>query len=171
MSKEREIRDAIRAICGGVGRGLYLVCEVTAVDGDCCTVKLEGGLELTEVRLTAVSDGEEGKWLASPKVGSKVLVTDLDGGALSSLAVVGYTHIERLDATVKQIELNGGENGGLVNVGKLKEWMQNVEGDLATLQGLLASSPIAGNGAPAAISFTPKTKSVSTSIEDDKITH
>ena len=49
--------------------------------------------------------------------------------------------------------------------------MQNVESDIATLQALLESSPIAGNGAPAAIQFTPSTQSVANDIEDSKITH
>ena len=178
MNRVQDIKEAIRQISGAKGgSGLILVGEVKSVEGETCTVNV-GGLELDEVRLTAVNDGADGKLLLTPKEGSMVLMADLSGGNLRDLAVIGYTHIEKGEASFDQIaieadsiELNGGDNGGLVNIEKLKEWMQNVESDLATLQALLESSPIAGNGAPAAIAFTPKTKSVSAGIEDDRITH
>ena len=42
---------------------------------------------------------------------------------------------------------------------------------MQTLKKLLFTSPIAGNGATAAIEFNPQTKSVASDIEDTKITH
>lgn len=179
MNRVQDIKEAIRQISGGNrgGNGLFLVGKVKSVEGETCTVDV-AGLVLDEVRLTAVNDGTDGKLLLTPKADSMVLMADMSGGMLRDLAVIGYTHIEKGEASFDQIaieadsiELNGGENGGLVNIEKLKEWMQNVESDIATLQALLKSSPIAGNGAPAAIAFTPKTKSVSAGIEDARITH
>ena len=171
MGKIQDIKEAIRTIAGkGNGGGLLLVGEVKSVEGESCTVEV-AGLELDEVRLTAVNDGGEGKLLLTPKVGSMVLLADMSGGLLRDLAVVGYTNVERIEATCDSIELNGGDNGGLVNIEKLKEWMRNVESDMTTLKTLLQTSPIAGNGAPAAIAFTPQTKSVASDIEDTKITH
>ena len=171
MSKTQDIKEAIRAICGRGGGGrMYLVGEVADVEGDSCTVDV-GGLELTDVRLTAVNDGSEGKLKVIPAVGSTVLLADLSGGELRACIMYGYTAVERIEGTVEQIELNGGQNGGLVNIEQLKQWMGNVESDLATLKTLLQSSPIAGNGAPAAIVFNPRTQSVANSIEDITITH
>lgn len=171
MGKIQDIKEAIRTIAGkGNGGGLFLVGEVKSVEGESCTVEV-AGLELDEVRLTAVNDGADGKLLLTPKEGSMVLLADMSGGLLRDLAVVGYTNVERIEATCDSIELNGGDNGGLVNIEKLKEWMRNVESDMTTLKTLLQTSPIAGNGAPAAIAFTPQTKSVASDIEDTKITH
>lgn len=171
MGKIQDIKEAIRTIAGkGNGGGLFLVGEVKSVEGESCTVEV-AGLELDEVRLTAVNDGADGKLLLTPKEGSMVLLADMSGGLLRDLAVVGYTNVERIEATCDSIELNGGDNGGLVNIEKLKGWMRDVESDLKTLKTLLQTSPIAGNGAPAAIVFTPQTKSVANDIEDTKITH
>ena len=75
MGRAQDIKELIRAIAGQ-GDGLMFVGEVKSVDGDSCTVAV-GQLELTDVRLTAASDGEEGKLLLTPKEGSKVLVADL----------------------------------------------------------------------------------------------
>lgn len=171
MSRVQDIKDAIRAIAGrGRGGQLLLVGVVKTVDGESCTVDVSG-LELDEVRLTAANDGAEGKLLITPAEGSVVLLTDLSGGELRDIAVVGYTKVEKIEATCEQITLNGGKNGGLVNIEQLKQWMQNVESDFQTLKGLLQTSPIAGNGAPAAIVFNAKTQGVANDIEDDKITH
>lgn len=171
MSKTSDIKEAIRAIAnGGSGRQLLLVGTVKATDGETCTVDIQG-LEIDEVRLTAVNDGTSGKLLLTPATGSYVLMADLSGGELRDVAVVGYTQLESVETTCEQITLNGGSNGGLVNIEQLKNWMQSVEKDLQTLQTLLKSSPIAGNGAPAAIAFTPQTKSVASDIEDETITH
>lgn len=171
MNRANDIKAAIQAISrGGFGKQLQLVGKVKSVEGETCTVDV-AGLEIDEVRLTAVNDGGEGKLVVTPKVGSVVLMVDLSYGELRDVAVLAYTNVEKIEATVEQVELNGGENGGLVNIEQLKSWMGNVESDLTTLKTLLQSSPIAGNGAPAAIVFNPRTQSVANEIEDDKIRH
>ena len=121
MNRAQEIKELIRAIAGQDGMGgLVFVGKVKSVDGDSCTVSV-GALELTDVRLTAATDGEEGKMLLTPKEGSLVLVADLGQGTRRDLAVVGYTHIEKIEATCSQITLNGGNLGGLVKIEKLTE--------------------------------------------------
>lgn len=121
MNRAQEIKELIRAIAGQDGMGgLVFVGKVESVDGDSCTVSV-GALELTDVRLTAATDGEDGKMLLTPKEGSMVLVADLGQGTRRDLAVVGYTHIEKIEATCSQITLNGGDLGGLVKIEKLTE--------------------------------------------------
>lgn len=171
MGRVQDIKEAIRQIVGNRGgNGLFLVGEVKSVNEEICTVEV-AGLELDEVRLTAVNDGADDKLVVTPKEGSMVLLADLSGGMLRDLAVVAFTKVDKIEATCGQIALNGGENGGLVNIEQLKQWMGNVESDLAALKTLLQTSPIAGNGAPAAIVFSPRTQSVASGIEDTKITH
>lgn len=172
MGRTQDIKEAIRAIAGtrGGGSGLLLVGTVKSVERESCTVAV-GGLDLDEVRLTAANDWAEGKLLVTPAEGSAVLLADLSGGTLRDLAVVGFTKVKKIETTCEQITLNGGENGGLVNIKELKRWMGNVESDLTALKTLLQTSPIAGNGAPAAIVFNPRTQSVASNIEDTTITH
>lgn len=159
-----KIGQRIKELAGRDSEGAVLFsAEVKSVEGESCTIALRG-LSVSGVSLTAVNDGRAGRLTVTPKVGSMVLVGDLSGGSLRRLCVVKYSEVET-------IEVNGGANGGLVNVEALKQWMGDVERDLKTLQRLLMSTPIAGNGAVAGIKFEPATRSVEAKIEDETITH
>ncbi len=148
---------------GGTGDGWFVTGEVLNVSGETCSVQV-GGLVLDGVWLTGVHDQKEKSLVVTPKVGSMVLMADMSGGDLRQLVVVGHTEVE-------SIVVNGGENGGLVNIEELKIWMGNVEQDLRTLKNLLSTTPVVGNGAPLGIVFTPSTQSVANKIEDDSIKH
>lgn len=169
MDPYSEIARKIKSLAGTSDATLF-TAEVKSVDGETCSV-LVGDLELPDVMLTPADDGKGGKLVLSPKAGSMVTVADLSGGQMRRLAVVHWGQVQKITCSCDNIELNGGGNGGLVNIGKLKGWMRNVETDLNTLKTLLQTSPIVGNGAPAAIAFTPMTGSVESDIEDTKITH
>lgn len=138
MGRAQDIKELIRAIAGQ-GDGLMFVGEVKSVDGDSCTVAV-GQLELTDVRLTAASDGEEGKLLLTPKEGSKVLVADLGSGTMRDLAVVGYTQVDKIEASCSQITLNGGGNGGLVKIEKLTERLNKIEQDINNLKTVFSTT-------------------------------
>lgn len=116
-----DIKDAIRAISkvrdGGV---LHFVGKVKSVEGETCTVEVEG-VEIDEVRLTAVNDGTGEKLLITPKTGSYVLMTDLSGGELRDLVVVVYTQTESIESSCEQIIINGGRNGGVINIESLQK--------------------------------------------------
>ena len=154
----------------GVQSALLFYAEVTAVDGESCTVSVQG-MELSDVSLRAAIDEEEGCLVLEPAVGSLVLVGDLSGGAVRQLCVLKCSRVAKIHGRVDEVVLNNGDNGGLVNVQPLKEWMQKVEADFKTLQTALSTSPIVGNGAPAAIVFNPTTSSVASKIEDETIKH
>ncbi len=164
MSKETDVRDAIRKIAGTDNRNdIFFTAEIVSVSGETCTVKHDG-LELTDVQLNASVNGNVKNLLIKPKVGSMVLVADMGDGK-QDLIVIGWSEVET-------ITINNGENGGLVIVGKMNDWMQKVYNDLQTLKGLLQTSLVAGNGAPLAIAFTPSTTTPSVSnFENPKIKH
>lgn len=156
----------IKELLGGLSAngGLWLdVGEVVGVDGEVCEVEI-GRLRIGGVWLCGVNDERDGSLVVRPKIGSKVLVGDLSGGDKRQLVVLKYTEVE-------SIVVNGGENGGLVNIGALKEWMGNVERDLRSLSEKLATTVVAGNGAPLGLVFSPSTVSVEGEIEDEKIKH
>ena len=122
-----DIKDAIRAISKVRGGGtLHFVGKVKSVEGETCTVDVEG-LEIDEVRLTAVNDSTDEKLLITPKVDSYVLLADLSGGNLRDLAVVGYTQVESIESTCGQITLNGGNNGGLINIESLQKNLDSLK--------------------------------------------
>ncbi len=187
MGKAQDIKEAIRQICGAKGgSGLFLVGEVKSVEGETCTVNV-AGLELDEVRLTAVNDGADGKLLLTPKEGSMVLLTDLSGGNLRDLAVIVYTNIEKIEATFEQIaieadsiELNGGDNGGLVNIESLKNNLDTLKNYVEALKSAIGTG-LNGVGASTAASGASGKTAFETAMagqninfedmEDTKITH
>ena len=178
MGKTQDIKEAIRTIVGkGNGGSLFLVGEVKSVDGESCTVDV-AGLEIDEVRLTAVNDGADGKLLITPKEGSMVLLADMSGGTLRDLAVVGFTNVEKIEATIKQITLNGGDNGGLVNIKDLTKKLNNLEKDINKLkQAFTTWVPVPQDGGASlkgGVESWAAQQLVQTQvsdIEDDKITH
>lgn len=134
---------------------------VTSVDEEAgrCDVEIEGKAPAMGAWLQC---GTSRKGVVIiPEVGSEVVLVWL------STMVAVVVMVEKAE----KIVMRGGEQGGMVNVEALKGWMQNVENDLITLQQLLLTTPVAGNGAPLGASFSPKTKSVSDKIEDEQIKH
>ena len=180
MGKIQEIKEAIRTIAGkGSGGNLFLIGEVKSIEGESCTVEV-AGLEIDEVRLTAVNDGGDGKVLVTPKEGSMVLLADMSGGTLRDLAVVGFTNVEKIEATIEQITLNGGDNGGLVNIeslknnlDSLKKYMEAMKSAIGKgLKGVGASTAANGELGEKAFERAMIGKSINfEDMEDPKITH
>ena len=180
MSRTQEIKEAIRAIAGGNrGGSLFLVGEVKSVDGETCTVDV-AGLEIDEVRLTAVNDGADGKLLLTPKEGSMVLLADMSGGTLRDLAVVGFTNVEKVEATCDSIELNGGDNGGLVNIESLKNNLDSLKKYVEAMKSAIANgftsvgASTAANGPAGRATFEGAMAAQQINfedMEDTKITH
>lgn len=108
-NKSKEIRSVIRKIAGIDNQGLmFFNAEVVSVDSETCTVK-RNNINHTDVRLTAVIDGNTNKLLVKPKVGSMVLIADLSEGMMRDLAVIGWSEVDT-------ITINGGTFGGLVKI-------------------------------------------------------
>ena len=95
MDRYKELAERLKAATGGretvLTQGI-----VTKVDGLLCEVKI-GGLTVPDVRLRASETEDSGQLLIVPKVGTAVMAVD---------------HVER-------ITVNGGQLGGLVNIGEL----------------------------------------------------
>jgi hypothetical protein len=132
--------------------------EIISVDKTEMTCEVSFGDEDSVVASLVCGDKKKGI-VQVPKIGSNVVVM------FYSPTVAFVVMVDE----VEEILINGGENGGLVNVEELKSWMSNVESDLSTLNTLLSTSTVAGNGAALGIVFNPATKN--TEIEDKTIKH
>ena len=110
--KSKEIRRAIRAICGIDNQGLiFFNAKIVSVDSETCTVE-RNGLQFEDVRLAAVIDGNTKNLLIKPKANSMVLIADLSEGLMRDLAVIGWSEVDT-------ITINGGDLGGLVKIQEL----------------------------------------------------
>jgi len=171
-NKSKEIRDAIRSICGIDNQGLiFFNAKIVSVDDETCTIE-RNGLEFTDVRLAAVVDGNTKNLLIKPKVGSMVLIADLSEGLMRDLAIIGWSEMDT-------ITINGGENGGLTITPTLVQELNKNNAILTALLGVLTGAPIPepGNASPSALQIalkgavTGKQLGDFSKIEDAKIKH
>ena len=177
MDTYAEIARAIKAITGGNGGTALFTAEVKSVEGETCTV-LVGELEVPDVLLTPADEGADGKLLITPKEGSQVTVADLSGGELRHLAVVHWGEVEKISLTADSIELNGGDNGGLVKIEALTDKINNIEKDINKLkQAFTTWVPVPQDGGASlkgGVASWAAQQLVQTRVsdlEDDKITH
>ena len=177
MDTYAEIARAIKAITGGNGGTALFTAEVKSVEGETCTV-LVGELEVPDVLLTPADEGADGKLLITPKEGSQVTVADLSGGELRHLAVVHWGEVEKMSLTAGSIELNGGDNGGLVKIEALTDKINNIEKDINKLkQAFTTWVPVPQDGGASlkgGVASWAAQQMVQTQVsdlEDDKITH
>lgn len=120
MEALSEIKENIRKIASQTGAGTIFTAEVKAVDGETCSIDLDG-LVLNDVRLRAVVNSENSKILVTPKIGSNVLVADMNGDKCS-LAVIGYSEVDKIEIDCNdKIIINGGNNSGMVKIKELTQ--------------------------------------------------
>ena len=105
MDNIGKIKDLIRNIGGGEETSAFFTAKVKSVEKDTCTVLVDD-LELTEVRLRAVVDGEEEFLRITPKVGSMILVADLSDGEMRDLVVIKYTQVDIIELKRNKIDIN-----------------------------------------------------------------
>ena len=169
MDSLSEIRESIRNMAAGTGGARIFTAKVMGTDGDTCCVDIDG-LVVSDVRLRAVVNGEESGILVTPKTGSYVTVADLSGN-LTRLVVVGFSEVEK-------IKINGGQNGGLVNIGELVDrlnYIENKIGDLMDVFNNWEPTPQDGGAALKLMAATwfpgPIKMSKRRDLEDTNIEH
>lgn len=186
-----ELKEALRQMMGNADATL-VNATVQSVDWSKreCTVKLPDGREVEEVRLRAVADEKDTGLSIRPKDNSQVMV----GLIGSELCVLLYTEIETVELKMqdveltinggkvqlkaKEIELNGGNNKGLVKVLKAVEKINAIEDDLNTVKTVFTTwTPVAQDGGAAlkgAISSwagQQLSKTTQSDLENDKVKH
>lgn len=176
MDTLSEIKESIKKIASTGGMFRAFTAKVKSVNGETCTVELEG-LTLTDVRLRAVVNGENSKILVTPKTDSCVLVVDL-AGDLSQLAVVGYSEVEKIEVDTDKIIFNGGNNEGLIQIKKLTDKLNELVNKFnqhthpGQFSGMIGSIPVSGTIEATSIPMQiPEPFFVKSDYEDTKITH
>lgn len=174
MEPLSEIKKSIRTIASENWKATCFIAKVVDVDGEVCTIEMDG-LQLTDVRLRAVVNGETSKILITPKKESYVLVADMMGD-MSQLVVMNYSEIEKIEIDAEKIVLNGGDNYGLVKIKELTEKLNalvdafNNHTHTGTFEGIIAESVASGNIQTITMS-SQHPKFDKAFYEDTKITH
>lgn len=160
-----KVKDLIKKIAGTeVANTIVFTAEVVSVEGETCTVDFSG-LHLSDVNLSAVSNGSVQNLLITPKVGSIVTVADLSNGDKRILNVITWSEIDA-------VRFNGGTLGGLVNIdqltAKLNALVDRFNAHTHTVS--TTGTAAAQTGTAAAITSTAPDFN-SSDYEDPKITH
>lgn len=156
---EEAMREAIKAVADRFQIAEIITGTVVKVSETACDVEREDAPTMHDVRLSAIDDDLETYCVTVPAVNSSVVVGVIEG--LKTEAVL----LRCSEVQAFRIKIGGktfivDKDGVTLNGTNLAQWMNKVHTDMNTLKNLLNSSPIAGNGAPAAIVFTPQTTSV-----------
>lgn len=179
-----EIAKNIRKIVGNDGYETY-VCKVTGINAATCDViRVYDDKEIKAVRLNAHILEKSGL-IISPKQGSFVLVTSIDG---NQYFVSQFSEVERITLDVDaEIIINGGANGGMVLSEKIATELNRVidrcNDIVATINSLAVAmtgtgtAPVLGESLGSAITaaispiFVSLSQSEKTTFENDKIKH
>ena len=126
-----EIAQSIRDIVGVKPFDTF-VCTVKSVEGATCTVvRVLDDLEIPDVRLNCHSTENSGI-VITPKKDSYVLVTSIDG---LNFFVSQCSEVEKITIDCNgDIIINGGNNGGLINIEKLTQKINTIEKNINTLK-------------------------------------
>lgn len=151
---EQAIEKAISAHIDRLRIAQIITGTAIEVGETTCTVTRDDAPELTDVRLNAIDDDLQSFFTVYPKNGSNVLVGIIEG--LKTEAVVLRC------SEVESVKFKTGDNtfvfdssGLKLNGTEVVGWINKVYNDMQALKALLKNSPIAGNGGPASIIFTP----------------
>lgn len=138
--KYANLRANVRALLPAMPVPLF-VCEVVAVKAETCTVKLEGGLELEDVRLRPTLAGAADKALSYPKEGSNVLVGSLTG-SLEDLCVLAVDTAQKLEYSFGDLKVVIDGKTGKVKVSNNSTSAMQLFADLvAIIRGLKVNTP------------------------------
>ena len=125
---EKELHDAFRKL---KQRDVdTFPVKVLSVDKSAGTCKVtDDELEYTDVRLSAVIDGNDKKFYLFPKVGSSVLVSPINED-LKNLYLKAYSEIDGLDLKIDGVHFNIDKDGFLLK--KENETLKKLMADLIT---------------------------------------
>lgn len=185
-AKERNsIIDAIKKIGKADAYEIY-TAKVMAVDETNFTIEVEvdDSLTIADVRLKATIEDDNGM-VVIPAINSYVTIAQLDGGVdfcllrastiTKALLKIGNTTYA-IDKD--KVVFNGGNNKGLVIVGKAVERYNKIEKDLNTLKQIITAwTPVPSDGGAALktalSSWVAQTLGETTAndIENDKVQH
>lgn len=101
----------IQAVKSSVNKkGKTSIGTVVKITGDTCTVNRDGLPELLDVRLNAVSGAFKNQFVVFPKIGSEVLVLEIEN-APEETAIVKWTEVESVQLQIEKFEFNADQNG------------------------------------------------------------
>lgn len=150
----RELEQALK------GRPVTIMGRVVKVDASGLTCDIDNdGVVIYGVRLQCVTDGATG-FVVYPAVGAQALCLRIED--TDTYVVVNTSEVD-------QIIINGGQNGGLLNISSLENYLDQLNTAIAAALTAVGAST-AASGPTGAAKFNEMKPSL-TNHEDTKIKH
>jgi phage gp45-like len=116
----RELRERLKGV--SPTSITYTSGTVVRVEGTVATVQIGDSQWETQLRATEVDN--DGQMLVVPKVGSAVVLACLSGD-YRQMVVIAVDEAERIEIS-GEVVINGGKNGGMVNITDLTKILNNM---------------------------------------------
>jgi phage gp45-like len=116
----RELRERLKGV--SPTSITYTSGTVVRVEGTVATVQI--GDSQWEAQLRATEVDNDGQMLVVPKVGSAVVLACLSGD-YRQMVVIAVDEAERIEIS-GEVVINGGKNGGMVNITDLTKILNNM---------------------------------------------
>lgn len=126
MTPEEKVRGLIRSIGGqGTRTESVLLAEVIEVDKDNATMRVKFGsdLEIADVRLRSIIDGDQGMWIY-PRKGSIVVLMRL--GVEDEFMAIGYEKYDKVLIKGEQISLEVNQENIIFNGNRLDSYLTDI---------------------------------------------
>lgn len=168
MTLDEELKQAMTRIPGQKKATLVWV-EVLSVNIDEKTIDAKGvsdGLEFYDIQLGA------GSVILYPKTGSICLVGIVEGQS-SDAFLISATEVDKMEITASaEIVINGGGNGGLINIGTLTDKINELVRTFNTHTHQVSTTGSASAQQGTAAPVTSKASELNKKdYEDTKVTH
>lgn len=131
MNKIAEIKKKLKEVVSA-NPNYPIIGKVTAVDGESCSVVLVGGLELSDVKLSATVRESADYLLLVPAIGSDVLMLSGDG-TLSNLYVIKVDQIAKFKFSQNGLKVNFDSIDKKVNIENESGSLKDLFSDLANI--------------------------------------
>lgn len=149
MSKLTEIRRKLKELMGD-RLSLPINCKVVSVEGNSCTVELNGGFQLADVRLMATVNDDNNQFLITPKIGSKALVFSVSG-TLDDLVLLKCDQVAKMSYVQDGLEVVIDSSTGKVSV---KNDLVSLKDLFVMVHDLIMNLKVMGVGVPPGSLFT-----------------
>ena len=141
------LKQKLREVVG-VNANLPLQATVTKVQTETCSVKLDTGLELDDIRLKAAINSGTDFLMLRPKVGSKVLLLSMTG-TLEDLAIIKIDQVKNIELKQGGMEILADAADGKVKIKNSGADFKEILDDLsALLKGFKVFTPSGPSGTP-----------------------
>lgn len=102
MDKSSQIKRLIRDVVGNQ-INLPITAKVIKVGKESCTIELDSGLELSDVRLKATINNANDYYIISPAIGSNVIVLSMTGN-LDNLILLTIDQVAKIEVQQKGLQ-------------------------------------------------------------------